>query len=507
MYPPAIYDAIVVRPRLWNLHVEGAWDGFTFVGNIVPWITNVEMGALDIGWQSDGAQDAIHLKGWTNGVFGAMTTGGQLAVYEDGNTIAWQIGRTDGLNASDALLFRSRLVITSNASNANTPSQYENISMNGANARIEIAGGQQQFTGLVDGTSTTTATCPLNVTGGDTAINGVYMSIGGSTAWGCMSGGKLVVNSGFFYVGYGSSPVFSQTGGLMDISGNFWVPAPSMTAPFISATGGQTIVTGNTANPTTSGYTAVSITADNLGSVVANNQFTGYAYSVPAWPTTGYYQTTSLLVAQDSATVPAVRIGTNVGNTNYIDFSGGRGMFGYDVGGSPAISGGAGKGFEVYVNGTTGSFLSGTKALSINSAGVVTIPQLTGTTVSATQDSATIAGMTIGSGLSAANFMSISGGRGMFGLDNSGSVDITTGSGKPFAVYVNGTIGSPATGTKAIASDISGNVTIPGTLGITLSTPATSGATCVAGQITADASYVYVCTATNTWKRAALSSF
>ena len=42
---------------------------------------------------------------------------------------------------------------------------------------------------------------------------------------------------------------------------------------------------------------------------------------------------------------------------------------------------------------------------------------------------------------------------------------------------------------------------------LTPNTPATSSAACTAGQIGVDASYVYVCTATNTWKRAALSAF
>ncbi|GBR54915.1 hypothetical protein AA106555_1859 [Neokomagataea thailandica NBRC 106555] len=41
----------------------------------------------------------------------------------------------------------------------------------------------------------------------------------------------------------------------------------------------------------------------------------------------------------------------------------------------------------------------------------------------------------------------------------------------------------------------------------TLSTPASSSASCTAGQFTDDANYHYVCVAANTWKRVALSSF
>jgi Pectate lyase superfamily protein len=42
---------------------------------------------------------------------------------------------------------------------------------------------------------------------------------------------------------------------------------------------------------------------------------------------------------------------------------------------------------------------------------------------------------------------------------------------------------------------------------ISLGTPASSTASCSAGQLQADANYVYLCTTTNTWKRAALSAF
>src|SRR3984885_2222667 len=42
---------------------------------------------------------------------------------------------------------------------------------------------------------------------------------------------------------------------------------------------------------------------------------------------------------------------------------------------------------------------------------------------------------------------------------------------------------------------------------VNLATPSSSSAPCTVGQIGADAKYIYVCVATNTWKRSALSSF
>jgi|APSaa5957512535_1039671.scaffolds.fasta_scaffold01033_21 hypothetical protein len=41
----------------------------------------------------------------------------------------------------------------------------------------------------------------------------------------------------------------------------------------------------------------------------------------------------------------------------------------------------------------------------------------------------------------------------------------------------------------------------------TANTPATSGATGVAGDFKWDTTYLYICTATNTWKRITLASF
>jgi hypothetical protein len=53
---------------------------------------------------------------------------------------------------------------------------------------------------------------------------------------------------------------------------------------------------------------------------------------------------------------------------------------------------------------------------------------------------------------------------------------------------------------------VNGNATITGLLSSPLTTKA-NNATGTAGQISWDANYIYVCTATNTWKRAALTAY
>ena len=83
-------------------------------------------------------------------------------------------------------------------------------------------------------------------------------------------------------------------------------------------------------------------------------------------------------------------------------------------------------------------------------------------------------------------------------LDNFGTSQVWFG---PADSMIHMTNGGSASMT------ISGSlVTITG-LAAPLTTPASSSASCAAGQIVADAGFVYVCTASNTWKRATLSTF
>ncbi len=61
--------------------------------------------------------------------------------------------------------------------------------------------------------------------------------------------------------------------------------------------------------------------------------------------------------------------------------------------------------------------------------------------------------------------------------------------------------------TPIVISRATGVMTLSANPILPQTTPASSSAACTAGQIAVDASYVYVCTAANTWKRAALASW
>ena len=59
----------------------------------------------------------------------------------------------------------------------------------------------------------------------------------------------------------------------------------------------------------------------------------------------------------------------------------------------------------------------------------------------------------------------------------------------------------------AVATTVNGALTVTGDTVIATETPASAGADGTAGQIAWDADYIYICTATNTWERAAIATW
>ena len=106
-YPPAIYGPATQTNRfhLENLYIGGAWDGISALGNVAPNIRNIEMGALNIGWNADGALDSVHVNSWRSWLYGFSQSNqmGVFNVHHDGLTLGWQLGRIDGLNAPTSL--------------------------------------------------------------------------------------------------------------------------------------------------------------------------------------------------------------------------------------------------------------------------------------------------------------------------------------------------------------------------------------------------------------------
>lgn len=104
-------------------------------------------------------------------------------------------------------------------------------------------------------------------------------------------------------------------------------------------------------------------------------------------------------------------------------------------------------------------------------------------------------------------------------FQNSGAGTITAGAGFYVLSPTNTGGGAVTTAYGLYVEDITvgstnyaiksgqGRVSFGGLLDIASSAPASAGASGVAGQVTWDSGYVYVCTATNTWKRAAIATW
>lgn len=82
---------------------------------------------------------------------------------------------------------------------------------------------------------------------------------------------------------------------------------------------------------------------------------------------------------------------------------------------------------------------------------------------------------------------------------NAVPVSIFTQTSQPIVFYPNGT--------EAARFTPAGNLVLTGALIPATHTPSSASDTGIAGTVTWDASYIYVCTATNTWKRVAIATW
>jgi hypothetical protein len=163
---------------------------------------------------------------------------------------------------------------------------------------------------------------------------------------------------------------------------------------------------------------------------------------------------------------------------------------------------------------------------SIRIGGTATVREIMQQTSNAQLDIATSGGdITLSNNTT--ELMRMKASNGFLGVTTSSpGATISTGSGLApvkVAAYDNGSnyygIGVAGTGALTFGAGIASNGTpqaqlfqtgrfeIDGTFAVAMQTPATSSATCTANQFAFDTNYLYVCTATNTWKRAALATF
>ena len=101
-------------------------------------------------------------------------------------------------------------------------------------------------------------------------------------------------------------------------------------------------------------------------------------------------------------------------------------------------------------------------------------------------------------------------GRAIWGVENSAGGGLFTGASAystAFGAVSNHSLHLATNNTVRFTIDNAGAVTIPGTLALTATATPTGTGTGAVGQIAWDTSYLYICTATNDWRRVALTDF
>lgn len=83
----------------------------------------------------------------------------------------------------------------------------------------------------------------------------------------------------------------------------------------------------------------------------------------------------------------------------------------------------------------------------------------------------------------------------------------TSAVGSDLLVFVANATGTAVTKKLTVTSLLSNSANVSAAYLRNSTAPANSSATGVAGEIRYDSSYVYVCVATNTWKRASISTW
>jgi hypothetical protein len=269
-YPPAIQGTDGNRAKFVNLQISNAWVGIVD-GFGAGFIDRLEMSAYSVGISLAAVNPALDVTHISNFHFWNFDMGpNRTALVWDGTTVAAQIGRVDGLVASDWLVFRGKVNITTTAGVPgfyymtnivmdSTTSQFNIVNsyaFEGVNFHfthdatyeapaIVISGGRNSFTNLAIQSSMATAPA-IQVTGGGAQFNG------GTPWWKEVGGAEFV----------------SVTGGNCTLNNiTFATHAATHAAPFVHQSGTGFLVMNNCQFPP-SGVTGVAIQMD---AVVAGN--------------------------------------------------------------------------------------------------------------------------------------------------------------------------------------------------------------------------------------------
>jgi hypothetical protein len=288
-FPAAIYAQNAGRPQIERISISGANTCMDMRGNDGgAFISDVECGALSYGMLWDGALDAVRIHNFHTWNFGL--SGGLASVYGDGNNVCMQLGRIDGLMASDVDCFLNGIVYTANAAKSQGIYTWSNVLLDSGvwtqPAGYALVSNMQQVTG---GAGANTGT-RLNVSGGFLAIQNYFLSSYQSATSIVVSGGTLKISNGWLVAANPGQALASVTGGLLEIRGSE-LPIGSFGAslsggPWVSQTGnGALRFEENWVTPGTPGgkytYDLVTFSSHNVQNYLSNNLTFGWPVTSP----------------------------------------------------------------------------------------------------------------------------------------------------------------------------------------------------------------------------------
>lgn len=343
MYPPAIVIANnQSRSKIMNVRVGGAWVGIRNTSSTPLYLDNIEMGALNIGMDlTNHIGDFCHLLAYHFWPFDLIPGGVVNPVFNDGQTIALQLGDVNAFEAHGICTYNGRIVFTSAAQTGWF--HITNLMCDTDMATLEIGGAKWlHITNFYSSCSATGAGKPrVNVQGPGTAfvtINNWWSSGSGPNPQLAVTYNATDVtisNATMFHSPTGYPAVLVSGGTLRFYNSYISLPAGTYTAPVVSQTAGALLIdnveigTGGAVSGS-----AVTFATDNtlnyLGHVTLS---AGMTINLPASYTLGSYSGFNPLTVDgtgsasganikligDGATTPAKSIRAHSGSLQFIN--------------------------------------------------------------------------------------------------------------------------------------------------------------------------------------------
>ena len=250
-YPPAIWNDNANRIHVWNVRIDGAWDGIADdASSGGSKYENLEIGALAQGFNIQNQADFDQLSNiefWDYGFSGTSLD----TVYNDGNTVAVYDG--SAIDATNISILAAQFQINIPSGGGNLGSRIVNLSLDSSNAFLKVL-ASPTLTSITnvyatgDATGASAGACQINVLGGTVAIHNLYATSAVDP--------EVCQNTGYSYLSLSGGVLstqtttvssIAQTNGDLSVTGINFAPASGIwTVPIVASSGaGEISFAGN----------------------------------------------------------------------------------------------------------------------------------------------------------------------------------------------------------------------------------------------------------------------